>query len=180
MRNSRALRLAALIALLAAAVSSTAREPDWAPFSFLVGEWTGEGGGEPGQAAGGFSFHYDLQDRVLVRKSRADYPASAQRPAFSHEDLTMIYRESPTAPFQAIYFDGEGHVIHYSVGFSTDGNTITFLSDAAPASPRYRLTYQRTGKDAVTIRFEIAPPGKPDGFSTYVDAKARRKPGSLN
>lgn len=170
------LRRAALIALLAAAVLPGAKEPDWAPFSFLTGGWIGEGGGEPGQATGGFTFHYDLQEKVLVRRSRADYPASAQRPAFSHEDLTIIYRESPAAPFKAVYFDGEGHVIHYAVSYSAGATA--FLSDASAAGPRYRLTYTRTGKDTVAIRFEIAPPGKPDGFSTYLDAKARRKPGS--
>jgi len=44
-----------------------------------------------------------------------------------------------------------------------------------PSSPRYRLTYVKTGSDTLTLRFEIAPPGKPDSFSTYIEAKAKRK-----
>ena len=46
----------------------------WAPLAFLVGEWTGEGGGGPGQGSGGFSFLPDQNGTILVRKNRADYP----------------------------------------------------------------------------------------------------------
>jgi hypothetical protein len=37
------------------------------------------------------------------------------------------------------------------------------------------LTYFVTGGGALTLKFEIAPPGKPDSFSTYIEAKAKRK-----
>ncbi len=32
-----------------------------------------------------------------------------------------------------------------------------------------------TGGDALTLKFEVAPPGKPDAFSIYIEAKAKRK-----
>jgi hypothetical protein len=57
---------------------------------------------------------------------------------------------------------------------AANGNSVQFVSEAPPAQPRYRFTYLKTGDDRVGIRFEIAPPGKE--FSTYVEAKARRKP----
>jgi hypothetical protein len=34
----------------------------------------GEGGGEPGQGTGGFSFQFDLDLKIIVRKNRADIP----------------------------------------------------------------------------------------------------------
>jgi hypothetical protein len=32
-----------------------------------------------------------------------------------------------------------------------------------------------TGGDALTLKFDVAPPGKPDSLSTYIEAKAKRK-----
>jgi hypothetical protein len=87
----------------------------------------------------------------------------------------VLYRESDNAPPTALYVDSEGHVIHYSVTTSADKKTIEFLSEVSPSSPRYRLTYTKTGSDTLTVRFEIAPPGKPEAFSTYIEAKAKRK-----
>ena len=157
------------------ASSSEGRMSDWAPFEYLLGEWVGEGGGQPGQGTGEFSFHPDLQNRILVRKNYAAYPPTKDRPGFRHDDLMVVYRESDNASPRALYFDSEGHVIHYSITASSDKKTIEFLSEVLPSSPRYRLTYVRTGSDTLTLKFEIAPPGKPDSFSTYIEAKAKRK-----
>jgi len=135
----------------------------------------GEGGGQPGQGSGGFSFLPDLQDHILVRKNHAAYPATKDRAAFTHDDLMVVYKDSENAPPRAIYFDSEGHVIRYLVTASPDHKTIEFMSEALPSSPRYRLTYRMTGADALTLKFEVAPPAKPDAFSTYIEAKAKRK-----
>ncbi len=141
----------------------------WAPLEFLMGEWTGEGGGGPGQGKGGFSFLPDQNGAILVRKNRADYPAVKERPAYSHTDLMMIYKEPNETELRAIYFDTEDHVIHYTVQPSADGNSVQFLSDS------FRLTYRKTGADTVAIRFEIAPPDRPGAFATYIDATAHRE-----
>jgi hypothetical protein len=92
----------------------------WAPLSFLIGEWVGEGGGGPGQGSGGFSFLPEQNGNVLVRKNWPDYPASKDRPAVSHTDLMIVYEED--AKLRAIYFDSEGHVIHYEVEAAGDGS----------------------------------------------------------
>jgi hypothetical protein len=39
-----------------------------------------------------------------------------------------------------------------------------FVSEASADAPRYRLTYVRAGSDELNLKFEIAPPGKPDAF----------------
>lgn len=149
----------------------------WAPLGFLIGEWVGEGSGAPGQGEGGFSFLPDQDSRILIRRNYANYAASNDKPAYSHTDLTIIYQESAETKgdtkFRAIYFDNEGHTIHYTVEPSVDGNSVQFLSEASASEPRYRLTYLKTGNDQVAMRFEIAPPGRE--FSTYIEAKAQRK-----
>ena len=177
---NRAVRILLFITaagLLPLSIASGTQETTsgWAPLEYLLGDWVGEGGGQPGQGTGEFSFHPDLQSRILVRKSYAAYPPAKDRPAFRHDDLMVIYRESASAPPKAIYFDNEGHVINYLISASSDQKTIEFVSEMVPSSPRYRLTYIKTGSDTLTLKFEIAPPGKPDSFSTYIEANARRK-----
>jgi len=176
-RTVRVLLLITVAGLLPVSSASSAQETTsgWAPLEYLLGDWIGEGEGQPGQGAGEFSFHPDLQNHILVRKSYAAYPPTKDRPAYRHDDLTVIYKESDIAPPRAIYFDNEGHVINYSIRISPDQKTIEFVSDVLPSSPRFRLTYVKTGSDTLTLRFEIAPPGKPDSFSTYIEAKAKRK-----
>ena len=157
-----------------ASAQQAAKPANWDAWQFLLGEWEGEGSGSPGQGSGGFTFSLDLQKRVLVRKNRADYPATDKQPAYSHEDLMVVYQEAGQ-PVRAVYFDNEGHVIQYTVEFSPDQNSVIFVSEAKPAEPRYRLTYTKAPSKSVTIKFEIAPPGKPSEFKAYIQAAAHQK-----
>ncbi len=109
-----------------------------------------------------------------MRKNFADYPATKDRPAFRHDDLMIVYQE-PGRSTKAMYLDNEGHVIHYTVGFSKDSNSVVFVSAPSSSEPRYRLTNTKAGDDKITIAFEIAPPGKPNAFQQYIKASARKK-----
>ena len=151
----------------------TSKTPDWTPWRFLLGEWVGEGGGEPGQGVGGSTFALDLQNTVLVRKNLAEYPATADRPAMRHDDLMIIYQQSGLT--RAFYFDNEGHVIQYAASVSADGTTWTFLSEPQAGAPRFRLVYTKETTNSVRIDFDIAPPGKPESFSSYIRSRTRRK-----
>lgn len=142
---------------------------DWSPVQFLVGEWIGEGSGAPGQGTGGFSFALDLQGKLLIRKSFAEYPPAAGKPAFRHDDLMVVYREE--GGLRAIYFDNEGHVIRYAVHPAQDG-AVVMESEGPRTEPRYRMTYRKIDGDRLKIGFEIAPPGKE--FANYIEATARR------
>lgn len=60
-------------------------------------------------------------------------------------------------------------------GFRHDDLMVVYLlSEPTPGEPTYRLTYIRSGPDALSIRFEVAPPDKPDQFQTYIEASAKR------
>ncbi len=151
---------------------SKAPADPWAAWAPLVGEWVGEGSGQPGSGPGGFSFEKALDGRVLVRKSFSEYPATQDRPAARHEDLMVVYHDGPAT--RADYWDNEGHVIRYEVSFPTP-TSVVFVSAAAPGAPRFRLTYAWTEPGRVSIDFAIAAPGAPAEFRSYVSGSARRE-----
>jgi hypothetical protein len=161
-------RFAALL-LLAAAPLCAQNKPNWDSWQFLIGDWVGEGSGEPGSGTGGFKFELQLDQRILVRHNHAEYPATKDKPAFSHQDLMVIHPEG--SGWRAVYFDNEGHVIHYSVEVRADGG-VTLTSAEPVSEPRFQLTYTRLAANKVGIEFAIAPPGKP--FTPYIHAAARR------
>lgn len=166
-----------LFVLLFLTASLAPAEDAWKHFRFLLGDWTGAGGSaETGPGSGSFSFQLDVAGKVLLRRNLADYPASQGKAAVHHEDLMLIYSAQPGEAPQALYVDSEGHVIHYESEFSANPPTVRFTSPAAPGGPRYRLTYRQTGDATLAGQFEVAPPGKPDGFATYMSWTAKRKP----
>jgi hypothetical protein len=144
-------------------------------FRYLLGRWKGIGSGQPGEGAGYFTFAPDLQEKVLVRRNHSEYPKKGDRPAIIHDDLMIVYSDGSVNQYQADYFDNEGHFIHYTVSTNADMSRFIFLSEKSASGPRYRLAYDRISADTVGIMFEIAPPGKPDAFKTYLDGKAFRK-----
>ena len=129
---------------------------DWTDMKILTGEWTGEGSGKPGTGTGEFSFVPELQGKVLVRRSFAEYPGAGR-----HDDLMIVYREGDTT--RADYYDNEGHVIRYAV--KVDGQRMVFSSEG---TPRYRLTYTALPEEKLRVQFEI-------DSKTYLDGICRRK-----
>ena len=165
-----------LVLLTLLLVSAPVHAGDWGPLEFLIGKWTGAGGGGPGQSSGAFSFTPDLQSTVLVRKSFAEYPPANGKPAFRHDDLMIVYRDERSHEFRAIYFDSEQHTIQYSVkAFLAKPGTggVVFESAPSQSAPRYRMTYTSTGDAAASFKFEIAPPGQE--FTAYIEASLRRE-----
>ncbi len=140
----------------------------WAPWRFLLGEWVGTGGGAPGESdRGGSTFALELDDHVLSRRSYAHYAATADRAEFTHDDLLFVHPDGDA--YRAVYFDSEGHVIHYAA--SADGASAVFESDADANGMRYRLGYRADGA-RMTVTFDIAPPGR--DFTTYVTGTLER------
>lgn len=154
--------------------SSSSASGPWNGWEFLLGEWVlGDGGGKPGQAtAAGASFTLDLQGQVIVRKNHSEYASAEGKPPVIHDDLMTIYKEGEVA--RAIYWDTEGHTIHYTARLSDDGKKIVFLSDPT-AGPRFRLTYESLRPKIVKVSFEFAPPDKPAQFVMYVEGTMVRK-----
>jgi hypothetical protein len=146
------------------------KPPAWDKWQWLVGEWLGEGSGIPGQGSGSFSFRFDLDNNILVRKSHSEYPAERGKPLVVHDDLLIVYADAAGVPARAIYFDNEGHVIQY--GLRCADREIVFTCEKTPGMPVFRLTYTRLDDDTVNTEFAVSQDG--EKFSTYVAGKSRR------
>jgi hypothetical protein len=146
---------------------------DWEAWKFLLGEWEGGHEGDPGQGYGRFSFDFNLDENILVRRSRSIFPTTKERDGYTHDDLLIVYTEF-TGVKRAIYFDNEKHVIHYEVSISPDQKMIILVSDPIPSAPQFRFTYIMTAEDTLNARFEIAPPGTPGAFTVYIEGTSRR------
>lgn len=134
--------------------------------TFLLGTWEGSGSGQPGASAGTATFARGLQDRVIIRTSYAEYPATKTAAAFRHDDL-MIIHAADRAGIRADYYDNEGHVIRYTVTVAAPGE-VTFVGDTVAGEPRFRLTYRLAPDGVLHGSFDMAPPGKPEVFSRYL------------
>ena len=143
---------------------------DWKNWSWLIGEWKGEGSGQPGQGGGIFSFQPDLDGKILVRKSHSEYPASGNRLATIHDDLMIVSLDYTGNATKAIYFDNEGHTINYSISYAP--NAIVLLSDKIPNVPIFRLTYSLLDNQMVNTKFEMSQDG--EKFMTYIEGKSTK------
>ncbi len=171
----KTIRIISILILALFSQQITAQQPsiNWDKWNFLIGEWVGEGNGQPGQGSGSFTFKTDLDGKILVRKSHTDFPATADRPAAVHNDLMCIYLDYTGSAAKAIYFDNEGHVIHYGINYSE--KSIVFTSDIIPNTARFRLSYTLISSDTLNIKFEFASPQTPEDFKTYLEGKSMRK-----
>jgi hypothetical protein len=163
---------ATVCATLLALVTSLRAEPSapLAAFQMLIGEWKALD--DPSGATGGFTFAFGVQDRVIIRTNYSNSPAADGQPASRHDDLMVIYVEGGFV--RADYFDNEGHVIRYVA--EARSNEIVLLSEVKASEPRYRLSYRRGSDGILNGRFDVAPPGKPEAFSSYLSWSARKRP----
>ncbi len=168
---------ALLVAFFIADASAVAAPPKGLEaLSFLIGDWQAQGGGKPGEASGGFSFAPGLQDRVVVRTSYAEYPATADKPSSRHDDLMVLYA-TDAGEIRADYYDSEGHVIRY-VGNAASAGQFSLVSELVTGAPRFRLSYKLNPDGTLDGRFDVAPPGKPESFGPYLSWTSRRKSAS--
>ena len=144
---------------------SAQQTTNWDKWTWLTGTWIGEGSGQPGQGGGTFSFAFDLDKNILVRKSHSEYPAAQNRPATIHDDLMIIYPATDGNASKAIYFDNESHVINYNVTFSE--KAIVFQSEKIPDVPVFRLTYSLLENEIINTKFEMSQDGQ--NFMTYIE-----------
>ena len=174
----RFLFLVAVLFLAIPTVAQNARQPQPNPLeqlSFLMGTWEAKTINNPAIAAGGsYTFRTELNGHILARHSTSN-SAACKGPAdfdCEHGDLLYVYSDAPGQPLRAIYFDNEGHVIHYTVTAPAPGSA-EFLSDPARRGPQFRLLYQLKGA-IMSGKFQIRMPGEQDWHS-YLEWSGTKK-----
>ena len=162
--------LRATLVLLIGACALSA-QPPLERILFLLGNWASDTDTELGHATALSTFAQELDRRILTRRGSTKY-TSGKNAGQQHDDLLIVYPEGPDGGMKAIYFDAEGHVIHYTVTIP-EPNTAVFDSDPAQPGPRYRLTHKVTGRQMET-KLEVAAPGQAN-YQTYVSGVSSRK-----
>ncbi len=166
------IKLFITVALVALSLAGFGQQDStWNKWSWILGEWYGEGSGKPGQGEGVFTFAQNLDGKVLIRKSRSEYPATENKPYTIHEDLMIIYLDYTGIPSKAIYFDNEGHTINYAITYAE--KSIILTSEAIPSVPTFRLTYTLLTPETVNTKFEMSRDGQT--FFTYIEGKSKKK-----
>ena len=163
-------KLFTVIMVLISSTTFAQQSATWSKWQWLIAEWKGEGEGKPGQGSGTFSFKPDLKEKILIRKSHSEYPATGGRPATIHDDLMIIYPDHTGAPSKAIYFDNEGHTINYSISY--EAASIVMISEKIPNVPVFRLTYSLLENEVVNTKFEMSQDGTK--FMTYIEGKSKK------
>lgn len=164
-------KLFLFLVLVAMTLNTEAQQKTaWENWNGLMGNWIGEGSGEPGSGGGTFSFSPDLDQNILVRKSHSVYPASGNKPEIIHDDLMIIYKDFSENTSRAIYFDNEGHTINYQIEYLE--KSIVLTSEKIANVPVFRLTYTMLEAGLVNTKFEISQDGT--NFMTYIEGKSKK------
>jgi hypothetical protein len=145
--------------------------------SYLVGHWRDTARtGEPGTSTGGEeTWRLALDGQILVREAWCEYPTAAERPAFRHEDLLVVFVDSDSE-VRAIFWDNQGHLIRYrEVHADPDGKGVGFVSAPSTPGPRQWLQYRFGEPDQLSAVFSVHGPGAP-GFMPYLRWASVRVP----
>jgi hypothetical protein len=141
---------------------------------FLEGTWEAktQGGSAGAAASGTYSFRKELGGHILARHSSSDGCKGPADFDCDHSDLLYVFQDAPGQPLKAIYFDNEGHAIHYEV-LAASATEVVFLSDSSVPGPRFRLVYSlRDG--AMSGRFQMQVPGQAE-WKSYLEWSGGRK-----
>ena len=165
--------MALLTACILGAQTPTPADP-WAGLRFLIGSWEARttGGLAQARSSATYAFRLELRDHVLARHSSSGACKGPEDFDCQHGDLLYIYPAGNGQTLEAIYFDNEGHVIHYDVSTPKPG-TVFFLSNPAQPGPRFRLSYELVD-GVMTGKFQLQMPGQTE-FASYLEWSGKRQ-----
>ena len=146
----------------------------WRSLRFLIGAWDArtQGGTAGAASSGTYVFQLELRNHVLARHT---INAGCKGPSdfdCEHGDLLYVYQDSPGQLLKAIYFDNEGHVIHYDVTTPSEHSAV-FLSSSSQPGPQFRLVYELKG-GVMGGKFQLRMPGQSE-FKSYLEWSGVRK-----
>ena len=136
--------------------------------AFLEGEWLAATPARTSgpSVAGAYVFKRELGGHVLARHSSSTACKGPTDFDCDHGDLLYVYVEGPGQNLKAIYFDNEGHVIHYNVSTPTSSSVI-FISDQSASGPQFRLAYD-LNNSVMAGKFQVRMPGQSE-WKSYLE-----------
>lgn len=170
-----------ILVLMTLPLVGTAQTPKpqdvWQPLRVFLGNWKGQGAGEPGKGEYERSYRFIFNERFIEIKNSSSWLPTDQNPKGEvHEDLGYLSYDKGRKTFVLRQFHIEGFVNQYKLeSISEDGTRIVFISEAIeniPAGWRAKETYEIRGNDEFTEAFELAPPDKE--FEIYSKATLKR------
>jgi hypothetical protein len=152
----------------------TKRDSLWLLLKPFVGEWEGEGGGQPGKGKYERSYQFILNKRFIEIRNKSTYEPTTQHPKGEvHEDIGYFSYDNSRKTFMLRQFHVESFVIQYKIdSISPDKKTIVFISESIeniPTGYRAKETYRLISDNEIEETFEIAEPNK--DFAVYSKVK---------
>lgn len=158
---------------------SSKRDSIWAPVAVFLGQWHGEGGGEPGIGRYERSYTFTLNRNFIEIHNTSTYPPTAKNPNGEvHEDKGYLFYDRGRKTFLLRQYHAEGFANDYVLeSLSPDRKTWVFVTESIvniPKGWRARETYHILSNNEIEETFELAPPDQP--FAVYSKVKLIRKP----
>lgn len=153
---------------------TTKKDSTWLPLKPFIGQWAGEGGGEPGKGKYERSYRFILNRNFIEIRNKSTYQPTDKNPNGEiHEDIGYFSYDKGIKKFKLRQFHIEGFVNDFVLdSISPDKKTIVFTTVAIeniPAGFRAKETYHLLNENEIEETFEIAEPGK--GFEVYSRVK---------
>lgn len=167
-----------LVLLPAFTFGQQKRDSIWAPMNFFIGEWRGEGGGEPGMGTYQRSYKSVLNGTAIEVRNMSKYAPTEKYPKGEvHEDYGNIFYDKARKTFLLRQLHVEGFANDYVLeSISADKKTLTFVSEVIiniPKGWKARETYRILAPNEFEETFELAPPDKE--FAIYTKVNFKRK-----
>jgi hypothetical protein len=174
----KSLLLLLLLVPASLAAQLSKRDSTWLLLKPFVGEWKGEGGGEPGKGKYERSYQFILNKRFIEIRNKSTYEPTTQNPKGEvHEDIGYFSYDNSRKTFILRQFHIEGFVNQFKLdSVSPDKKTLVFLSESIeniPAGFKAKETYRILSDDEIEETFEVAEPGK--DFTIYSKVKMVRQ-----
>ncbi|MEK7264162.1 MAG: heme-binding beta-barrel domain-containing protein [Bacteroidota bacterium] len=150
----------------------------WLPLQSFIGNWAGEGGGEPGIGAYERSYQFFFDKNFIAIKNKSTYSPTDKNPKGEvHEDIGYFSYDKNLKKFKLRQFHLEGFVTEFTLeNISPDGKTLVFTTgtiENIPAGWRAKETYQLLNENEMEETFELAEPQKE--FELYTKVKLVRQ-----